>query len=59
MCLDTEVIEDGKSVRVEVPPTRADILLQYTVFVFTQQNFLSITFYLCYTINHGFENNYI
>ncbi|KAK7476536.1 hypothetical protein BaRGS_00032216 [Batillaria attramentaria] len=27
MCLDSEVIEGGKSLQVQVPPTRADILL--------------------------------
>ena len=26
MCLQSEVIDGGKSVRVEIPPTRADIL---------------------------------
>lgn len=26
MCLLSEVTDDGKSVRVEIPPTRADIL---------------------------------
>ena len=26
MCLDSEVIEEGRSLRVRIPPTRADIL---------------------------------
>ena len=26
MCLESEVIDGGKNVRVEIPPTRADIL---------------------------------
>ena len=26
MCLQTEVVEEGKKLRVEIPPTRADIL---------------------------------
>lgn len=26
MCLQSEVIDDGKNVKVEIPPTRADIL---------------------------------
>ena len=26
MCLESEVIDKGKSLRVEIPPTRADIL---------------------------------
>ena len=26
MCLDSEVMDEGKSLKVQIPPTRADIL---------------------------------
>lgn len=31
MCLESEVLDDGKHLKVEVPPTRADILLSCLV----------------------------
>ena len=31
MCLDSEVVDKGKSLRVQIPPTRADILLVWEI----------------------------
>ena len=42
MCLQSEVIDGGKSVRVEIPPTRADILYykHYLLSLALRDNFL-------------------
>lgn len=61
MCLGSEVMEDGEHIRVEIPPTRHDILLKTyyrSTFIIYSSMCCGLTQFRAASSHYGFPNPY-